>query len=107
MRLAADSSMSQTAASWTRPSACRAWTAATCPLPAPLIPMTAKRAGCAVAASAPDIGRHGTRGAMADLKLGIFGYGFIAGVHAEALAHMEGVRVEAVCGPRAEAAQAF
>jgi len=44
---------------------------------------------------------------MANLKLGIFGYGFIAGVHAEALAHMAGVRVEAVCGPRAEAAQAF
>lgn len=44
---------------------------------------------------------------MADLKLGIFGYGFIAGVHADALAHMDGVSVDAVCGPRAEAAQAF
>ena len=51
--------------------------------------------------------RRGTSVRMADLKLGIFGYGFIAGVHAEALAHMGGVRVEAVCGPRAEAAQAF
>jgi predicted dehydrogenase len=41
------------------------------------------------------------------LKLGVFGYGFIAGVHVEALSHMEGVEIEAVCGPRAEAAQAF
>lgn len=43
------------------------------------------------------------------LKLGVFGYGFIAGVHVEALCHMDGVEVEveAVCGPRAEAAQAF
>ena len=41
------------------------------------------------------------------LKIGVFGYGFIAGVHVEAISHMDGVDVEAVCGPRAEAAQAF
>jgi predicted dehydrogenase len=41
------------------------------------------------------------------LRLGIFGYGFIAGVHAEALAHLEGVTLAAVCGPRQEAAEAF
>jgi predicted dehydrogenase len=41
------------------------------------------------------------------LRLGIFGYGFIAGVHAEALAHVDGVEMVGVCGPRREAAQAF
>jgi myo-inositol 2-dehydrogenase/D-chiro-inositol 1-dehydrogenase len=41
------------------------------------------------------------------MKLGIFGYGFIAGVHAEALTHLEGVSTAAVCGPRADAAHAF
>jgi predicted dehydrogenase len=41
------------------------------------------------------------------LKLGIFGYGFIADVHAEALAHLDGVTLSGVCGPRLEAAQEF
>ena len=41
------------------------------------------------------------------LKLGIFGSGFIAGVHAEALAHMEGVQLVAVCGRREETTKAF
>ncbi|MBI3972149.1 MAG: Gfo/Idh/MocA family oxidoreductase [Chloroflexi bacterium] len=46
---------------------------------------------------------------MADqrVKLGIFGYGFIAGVHADALRHIDGVEVVAVCGPRIEAAREF
>jgi predicted dehydrogenase len=43
-------------------------------------------------------------GSTGGLRLGIFGYGFIAGVHADALAHMEGVQLAAVCGPREEAA---
>lgn len=41
------------------------------------------------------------------LKVGIFGYGFIAGVHADALAHVDGVEVVGVCGPRREAAEEF
>ncbi len=45
--------------------------------------------------------------AVRTLKVGIFGYGFIAGVHAEALSHLPGVEVAAVCGPRREAASAF
>jgi predicted dehydrogenase len=39
------------------------------------------------------------------LGLGIFGYGFIAGVHAAALRHVDGARVAAVCGPRIDAAR--
>jgi predicted dehydrogenase len=41
------------------------------------------------------------------LRLGIFGYGLIAGVHADALAHVPGVTAAAVCGPRLEAARDF
>jgi predicted dehydrogenase len=41
------------------------------------------------------------------VRIGIFGYGFIAGVHAEALAHTDGAALAGVCGPRIEAARAF
>ena len=41
------------------------------------------------------------------MNIGIFGNGFIAGVHAEALAHVEGVKVVAVCGPREAAVRKF
>ena len=41
------------------------------------------------------------------LRFGVFGYGMIADVHAEGLAHIEGVELVAVCGPRAEGAQEF
>ena len=44
---------------------------------------------------------------QAPLKLGVFGYGFIAGVHVDALHHVEGVEVAAVCGPRAAGVAAF
>jgi predicted dehydrogenase len=41
------------------------------------------------------------------LRLGIFGYGFIADVHAEALAHLDTVTLAGVCGPRLDAAKGF
>jgi predicted dehydrogenase len=41
------------------------------------------------------------------LRLGVFGYGFIAGVHVEALRHVAGVTVAGVCGPRQEGVAAF
>jgi predicted dehydrogenase len=45
--------------------------------------------------------------AVQPVKIGVFGYGFIAGVHVEALQHCQGAEVVAVCGPRPEAARAF
>ena len=41
------------------------------------------------------------------LRFGVFGYGMIADVHAEGLAHIEGVELIAVCGPREVGAQEF
>lgn len=41
------------------------------------------------------------------LRIGVFGYGMIADVHAEGLAHMEGVELIAVCGPREAGAREF
>ena len=41
------------------------------------------------------------------LKFGVFGYGMIADVHAEGLAHIEGVDLVAVCGPREDGAREF
>ena len=41
------------------------------------------------------------------LRFGVFGYGMIADVHAEGLAHIEGVEVVAVCGPRHDGAREF
>ena len=41
------------------------------------------------------------------LKFGVFGYGMIADVHAEGLAHIEGVELIAVCGPREAGAREF
>ena len=41
------------------------------------------------------------------LKFGVFGYGMIADVHVEGLAHIEGVEVVAVCGPREAGVRGF
>ena len=41
------------------------------------------------------------------LKFGVFGYGMIADVHVEGLAHIEGVEVVAVCGPREAGVREF
>lgn len=41
------------------------------------------------------------------LRFGVFGYGMIADVHAEGLAHIDGVELIAVCGPREAGAREF
>ena len=41
------------------------------------------------------------------IRFGFFGYGFIAGAHAQALADVPGAEVTAVCGPRPAPAQEF
>ncbi len=41
------------------------------------------------------------------LKFGVFGYGMIADVHAEGLAHIDGAELIAVCGPREAGAREF
>lgn len=41
------------------------------------------------------------------LRFGVFGYGMIADVHAEGLAHIDGVELVAVCGPREEGVREF
>ena len=41
------------------------------------------------------------------VRFGVFGYGFVAGAHCQALAATKGAEVIAVCGPPAPAAQEF